>query len=79
FRRRFAHVIVDHCHLPGTLVLVRNSRVELELDRKTKAKYFGPFFVVRRTKQGAYRLADLNGTLWLTNVAAFRVIPYMSR
>ncbi|TDL20505.1 hypothetical protein BD410DRAFT_706245, partial [Rickenella mellea] len=79
FARRFAHVIVTHFHLPGTLVLVRNSRIESDLDTKSKAKYFGPFFVIRRTKGGSYRLAELDGTLWLKNVAAFRVIPYMSR
>ena len=33
-------------HEPGSLVLVRNSRVEAELSRKTKPRYLGPMIIV---------------------------------
>jgi hypothetical protein len=58
---------------------VRNTRVEKELDRKTKPRYLGPFEVVRRTTGGSYVLKELDGTISKRGVAAFRLLPYHSR
>ena len=60
----------------GDLVLVRNSRVEKELDQKTNPRYLGPFEVLRRTQGGSYILKEMDGTLSRQGVAAFRLLPY---
>jgi hypothetical protein len=76
---RHPNTAIDFDFAPGSLVLVRNTRIEKELNRKAKPCYLGPFVVARRTFGGSYRLAELDGALWLKNVAAFRCIPYRSR
>ncbi|KIO11752.1 hypothetical protein M404DRAFT_109737, partial [Pisolithus tinctorius Marx 270] len=64
---------------PGALVLARNTRIEKELDRKTKPRYLGPMVVVRRTEGGSYLLAELDGSISRLRYAAFRLLPYYSR
>jgi hypothetical protein len=61
------------------LVLVHNTRIEKELNRKTKPQYLGPFVVERQTKGGTYVLREMNGVLSKRGVAAFRLVPYISR
>jgi hypothetical protein len=79
FERRFEETIQDHNFKPGDLVLVRNSSNESDLGRKTKPRYCGPMVVVRRTRNGAYRLAELDGAVSKLRYAAFRLVPYFSR
>lgn len=62
--------------MPGALVLVRNSRVEKELDQKMKPRYLGPMVVVRHTFGGSYILAELDGLVSKMRYAAFHLIPY---
>ena len=64
---------------PGELVLVRNSEVEVRLNRKTKPRYLGPYEVCRRTEGGSYVLKELDGSILQQGVAAFRLLPYISR
>jgi len=71
--------IIDFDFAPGSLVLVRNSKIELELNRKHKPRYFGPMVVVRRTRKGAYVLCELDGSVAKTPYAAFRLLPYVPR
>ena len=71
--------IIDYDFKPGSLVLIRNSAVEMELNRKTKPRFFGPMIVVRRTQYGAYILSELNGAISKIHYAAFRIIPYYPR
>lgn len=59
--------------------MLRNNAVEKELDRKTKDRYIGPYEVVRRTEGGSYILKEMNGIVSRRGVAAFRLIPYISR
>jgi hypothetical protein len=66
-------------HAPGTLVLIRNSAIEKELNRKHKARWLGPMVVVRRTAGGSYVCAELSGAVSKLRFAAFRVKPFISR
>lgn len=79
FKKCFHNTIRDYDHVPGTLVLVRNSKVEYELSKKTKPQYLGPMIVVHCMKGGSYTLAELDSTISLLRYAAFRVILYHLR
>lgn len=79
FEREHAAVIKDYDFETGCLVLVRNTRIEQEMNRKFKPRFLGPFIVISRTKNGGYILAELDGTLWKETISEFRVLPYRSR
>ena len=79
FEKQHQNLIKDLNFKPGDLVLIRNASADSELARKTKPRYFGPMVVVRRTRNGAYRLAELDGAVSKLCYAAFRIIPYFSR
>ena len=81
FERKFAHNIrtpFESFGL-GDLVLVRNSVTENTHLRKMKPRYFGPMVVVKKTRNGAYRLAELDGAVSRLRFAAFRLVPYHTR
>jgi hypothetical protein len=77
--RRHQHTIKDRIFEEGALVLVRNTCIEMELNRKTKPQYLGPVVILRRTKGGAYILSELDGGVAKMRYAAFPLIPYLSR
>lgn len=73
------NVIKDYDFKPGSLVLVRNSRVENSHSRKSQPRYFGPYVIVRRTAGGSYVIAEVDGSTSDKRVAAFRLLPYFAR
>ena len=77
FAECFAGTIQDHDFAVGSLVLVQNSRIEKELNRKTKLRYLGPMIVVHRTQGGTYILTEMDGTVSRLRYAAFRLLPYL--
>jgi transposase InsO family protein len=79
FERRFHRKLKRSFYQPGDLVVVRNTAVEKELNRKTKPRYLGPFEIDRKTKGGSYVLKEMDGTILRQGVAAFRLYPYISR
>jgi hypothetical protein len=79
FEKRHSSRIIDFDFQPGALVLVRNTRIEESLNRKTKPRYLGPMVVVRKTPGTSYIVAELDGTQSELRVAGFRLIPYFPR
>jgi hypothetical protein len=77
--KSMAGKIHDFDFKPGTLVLVRNSRIDKSLPDKTKPRYLGPMVVICRTLGGSYILGELDGSLSKLRYAAFRLIPYLPR
>ena len=77
--KRFAHGTKPPSFTLGDLVLVRNSATETTHLRKMKPRYLGPMVVVKKTRNGAYRLAELDGAVSRLRFAAFRLVPYHAR
>ncbi|KXN93296.1 hypothetical protein AN958_00220, partial [Leucoagaricus sp. SymC.cos] len=79
FETKNANRIHDYNFGPGELVLVLNKKIEPDVGRKCKPRYFGPMIVVKRLRSGAYILAEVNGAVSRLKFAAFRLIPYHPR
>ena len=80
FHKKFAHRLQKTTYPSGSLVLVRNTRLEMTINQfKTQPRYLGPYEVVRQTDRGNYVLKELDGTEHATPYAAFRLISYISR
>lgn len=79
FEKQHASRIVDFDFQPAALVLVRNTRIEESLNRKSKPRYLSPMVVVRKTVGTSYIVAELDGAQSQLRIAGFRLIPYFPR
>jgi len=79
FEKKNANRIHNYNFHSGELVLVLNKKIEPDVGRKCKPRYFGPMVVVKRLQSGAYILAEINGAISCLKFAAFRLIPYHPR
>ena len=71
FEQQFKNWICQQDFHPGNLVLVCNSWIEKELNRKTKPHYLGPMVILCRTTGGSYLLAKLDSAISCLWYAAF--------
>jgi len=79
FEKRNANRIYNYDFGTGELVLVLNKKIEPDVGRKGKPRYFGPMVVVKHLQSGAYLLAEVNGAVSRLKFAAFQLIPYQPR
>jgi hypothetical protein len=79
FERRFHKKLQPRNYNPGELVLIRNTQIENRMSRKHMPRYLGPYEVVRKNRGGAYVIQELDGSIYPGHIAAFRLIPYISR
>lgn len=80
--RTYKGLKAPQCVQPGTLVLVKNTRIETEHNRKHKQRWLGPYIVLRQhggTFQGSYILAELDRSVIIDRVAAARIRLYWPR
>ncbi len=63
----------------SNLVLLQNSQIESSLNVKMKPRYLGPLVVIHRTKVGNYILAEIDGAIIHSKIAAFRVVSYLAQ
>lgn len=77
FIKRYHKKLQKDYYAPGEKVLVRNSAVDQNLTAKYQDRYFGPYEVVNKTQGGAYILKEVDGTVMVKRIAAFRLLPYI--
>ena len=60
-------------------MLIRNTRIEQEMNRKHKPRYMGPYVLRENRKSRSWKINKLDGTSIRTIVAGFRILPYVTR
>jgi len=79
FEKRFMRRLKRATLKPGDLVLIRNTRIEQEMNRKHKPRYLGPYILREPRSSGTWSINELDGTPSRTSVAGFRILPYIAR
>jgi hypothetical protein len=55
----------------GDLVLIQNTQIEQEINRKHKPQYLGPYVLCEPKTSGTWSINELDGTPSRTSVAGF--------
>ncbi|KNZ77647.1 hypothetical protein J132_04682 [Termitomyces sp. J132] len=76
FAEEHKNSIKDFNFKPLNLVLVKNMIIEGSHSAKMLPHFHGPMVVITKTRGDNYIVAELDGSVWQTRVAAFRVVPY---
>jgi hypothetical protein len=79
FEQQHLRTLQDFDFQRGSLVLMRNTRIEKSLNKKMCTRYIGPLIVVSCNYGGAYILTELDGTVLHCPIAAFCLLPYFAR
>ena len=80
FNHRYQKRLQKSEYEKGSLVLVRNTRLEMSLNKfKLDPRYLGPYEVVQQTARGNYILKEPDGAIHMEPYAAFRLISYVTR
>jgi hypothetical protein len=78
FEHHFSNTIKDQSFRPGELILVLNEKIEPSSNVKCKPHYFSPMVIVLHSTNGAYHLAEVDGSISRLKFAVFHSIPYHS-
>ena len=79
FERRFMRRLKRAPLKVGDLVLIRNTRIEQEMNRKHKPRYLGPYILREQRSSGTWAVNELDGTPSRSAIAGFRILPYIAR
>ncbi|KZT31582.1 hypothetical protein SISSUDRAFT_960048, partial [Sistotremastrum suecicum HHB10207 ss-3] len=79
FEKKFENTIKDFKFKPGDMVLVQNSQLQMDLGRKWKPRYLGPYIVLKNHANLSYTLCEMDGAVSKLRFAAKRLIPYFLR
>ena len=71
FEKRFLRRIKIAPLSLGDLILVRNTRIQQEMNRKHKPQYLGPYILQDPKKSGTWTISELDGTPIRTTIAGF--------
>ena len=79
FEQEHAMTIQDYNFQQGDLVLMRNTCIEVTHNKKMWPRYLRLLVVISRNQGGAYILCKLDGSVLHRPVAAFCLVPYLTR
>ncbi|EGN94244.1 hypothetical protein SERLA73DRAFT_155609 [Serpula lacrymans var. lacrymans S7.3] len=79
FEKLYARRMFKNEYQPGELVLVRNTQVEKELDRKESLVTMALMKLCDVLKEDHMLLKEMDGSVSRRGIAAFRLLPYFNR
>ncbi|EJC98543.1 uncharacterized protein FOMMEDRAFT_96021 [Fomitiporia mediterranea MF3/22] len=78
FEETYKHLIKDFNFEPSQLVLIHNSKSQMDLGQKAKLYYLRPYIVVCHTQGGSYIVAELDGSVSCLHITVFCLVLYFA-